>query len=131
MPRPGSSHEFTLRRLPVISLLREDNTRKGFFEPQQFRKVLAELPDSLRPLFETAYETGWRVRSELLNRQWKHVDFDGGWLRLEPGETKNRQGRMFPLTPSLRAVLERRKKVTEQLGLLRCMARRVRPGWLA
>ena len=26
-----------------------------------------------------------------------HVDFEAGWLRPEPGETKYREGRMFPL----------------------------------
>ena len=49
---------------------------------------------------------GWRVASEILTRQWKHVDFNAGFLRLEPGETKNGPGRMFPLIPELRAVLE-------------------------
>jgi len=55
----------------------------------------------------------WRVKSELLTRQWAHVDFRNGWLRLEPGETKNDEGRMFPLTPMLRAVLERQRERTE------------------
>jgi len=45
------------------------------------------------------YITGWRVKSEILTRQWAHVDFHSGWLRLEPGETKNAEGRQFPLTP--------------------------------
>ena len=39
------------------------------------------------------YITGWRVKSEILTRQWAHVDFHSGWLRLEPGETKNAEGR--------------------------------------
>ena len=42
-------------------------------------------------------------------------DFANGWLRLEPGETKNGDGRMFPLTPWLRAVLERERRRTEAL----------------
>ena len=29
-----------------------------------------------------------------------------GWIRLEPGESKNREGRAFPFTPELKAVLE-------------------------
>jgi integrase len=45
--------------------------------------------------------------SELLTRQWNHVDFDASWLRLEPGETKNSKGREFPLTKESRAILER------------------------
>jgi hypothetical protein len=89
-------------RRPYVAMLREDNVRKGFFEPGEFRAVLAHLSDDLKPVFEVAYITGWRIRSELLTRQWAHVDFAAGWLRLEPGETKNTKGRMFPCTPDLR-----------------------------
>jgi integrase len=91
---------------PYIPMLQEDNARKGFFEAPEFWAVLAELPDARKPVPEVAYVTGWRIRSELLTRQWMHVDFDAGWIRLEPGETKNREGRMFPMTPTLRAMLE-------------------------
>ena len=34
---------------------------------------------------------------------------------MEPGETKNGEGRMFPLTPGLRAVLERQRERTTAL----------------
>jgi integrase len=97
---------------PYIPMLQEDNARKGFFAAPEFRAVLAELPDAINPVAEVAYITGWRIRSELLTRQWMHVDFEAGWLRLEPGETKNREGRMFPLLPTLRAVLERQRAHT-------------------
>jgi len=60
--------------------------------------------------------TGWRVKSELLTRQWAHVDLKNGWLRLEPGETKNGEGRMFPLTPKLRTILERQRERTEAVA---------------
>ena len=56
---------------------------------------------------------GWRVASEILTRKWKHVDFNAGFLRLEPGETKNGQGRMLPLIPELRAVLEAQRGYTD------------------
>ncbi len=46
-----------------------------------------------------------RVHDELLSRHRHHVDLKAGWLRLEPGETKNCEGRMFPLTPRLREVV--------------------------
>jgi integrase len=55
------------------------------------------------------------VASEILTRQGKHVDFGSGWLRLEPGETKNDDGRMFPMTPGLRTVLERQRERTTAL----------------
>src|SRR4029077_10571934 len=74
-----------------------------------------ELPEALKAVAEVAYVTGWRIRSELLTRQWSHVDFHAGWIRLEPGETKNREGRMFPMTPTLRAVLERQRGHTRAI----------------
>ncbi len=58
--------------------------------------------------------TGWR-KSELRSRQWRHIDFGAGWLRLEPEETKNREGRMFPLIPELRAVLEAQRVRVEAI----------------
>lgn len=95
--------------------LTEDNVRTGFFEADQFRSVQVKLPEDLKPMAAVAYVTGWRIYSEILTRRWSHVDFNAGWLRLEPGETKNGEGRMFPLTPGLRAVLERQRERTEAL----------------
>jgi integrase len=46
------------------------------------------------------------------------MDLDAGWLRIEPGETKNREGRMFPLTAALRECL------VTQLGRTRDVERR-------
>jgi integrase len=43
------------------------------------------------------------------------ADLKNGWIRLEPGETKNGEGRNFPLTPRLRQVLERQITRTETL----------------
>ena len=34
--------------------------------------------------------------------------------RLEPGTTKNREGRAFPITPALRAILEHRLEFTRR-----------------
>jgi integrase len=95
---------------PYIPMLQEDNARKGFFEAPEFRAVLAELPAALKPVAEVAYVTGWRIRSELLTRQWMHVDFEAGWIRLKPGETKNREGRMFPMTPTCAPCLSARAR---------------------
>ncbi len=45
---------------------------------------------------------------------WAQVDWNGGLVRLEPGTTKNREGRAFPITPALRAILERRLEFTRR-----------------
>ena len=105
---------------PEVSMLHVDNARKGFFELEQHRAVLAHLPDHLKPVASIAYITGWRAKSELLTRQWRHVDFTNGWLRLDPGESKNADGRNFPFTPELRTILEaqreRVREIERQLG---------------
>jgi integrase len=100
---------------PYIGMLEENNKRKGFFEADQCAAVLRHLPDDLRPVFEVAYITGWRVKDEILTREKCHLDLKAGWLRLEPGETKNNEGRMFPIStvPRLREVLERQLARTE------------------
>jgi integrase len=89
----------------IVRALEERNTRTGFFEEHHFKAVCAHLRPELAALARVAYVTGWR-RGELLSRQWRHIDFDAGWLRLEPEETKNRDGRMFPLVQGLRDVLQ-------------------------
>ena len=87
-----------------IEMLAEDNTRTGFFEPNQFRAVLKHLPEDERPVTEVAYLTGWRVPTEILAREWKHIDFRAGWLRLEPGQTKNGDGHLGSPSPRISAL---------------------------
>jgi integrase len=94
-----------------------NNARKGFFERAQLDAFKAKLPQYLHVLLEIAYLTGWR-KSELLSRKWKHVDFGpDGCLRLDPGETKNGEGRNFPLRLSgLRTLLEEHYQATVNQG---------------
>jgi integrase len=96
-------------REPHIALLKEPAPRKGFFEREQLDALQPHLAEAVRPVIKVAYVTGWRVRSEILTRRWDHVDFRGGWLRLDPGEAKNGEGRSFAFTPELRLVLERQR----------------------
>ncbi|HYT73636.1 MAG TPA: site-specific integrase [Vicinamibacterales bacterium] len=91
---------------PRIKLLKEDNVRTGFFEPQQFADVLRHLSDDVRPVVQFAYITGWRVKSEVVALEWRQVDFKAGEIGLEPGTTKNKDGRTFPFTKEPRALLE-------------------------
>jgi integrase len=100
---------------PHIPMLRENNVRTGFFEPDQYRAVVSHLPSEVRPIIEFAYITGWRIASEVLPLQWRQVDFAAGEVRLDPGTTKNRDGRTFPLTAELRRVLETQRGEHERL----------------
>ena len=94
--------------MPYFSMLAEHNVRKGFFELDQFQATLEHLPSEYHALFELAYITGWRMKSELLTRQCRHVDLDGkGWLRIDPGEAKDASsGREFRFTTWMREALD-------------------------
>ena len=101
------------RPMGWIPKLRVENARSGFFERATLDAILPHMPEHLRGVLITAYVTGWRLSSEVLTREWRHVDFDAGWLRLDPGEGKTGEGRMFPLTPELRSVLEAQRAYTD------------------
>ena len=58
-------------------MLREDNVRVGFFEPEQYQAVLAHLPDGMQPVVTFAYVTGWRINSEVLPLQWRQMKLSG------------------------------------------------------
>jgi len=92
---------------PEISTLREEDHPKGFFEADQYRAVLENLPEYLKPVIETAYITGWRIKSEILSRQKRHLDLQCGFLRSEREETSSGEERRFPLTPGIRELLMR------------------------
>lgn len=94
-----------LLRVPVIRKLREAEPRSGFFEPQQFEAVKRHLPDDLVVAVTVAYTYGWRMQSEVLPLERRHLDLEAGALRLDAGMTKNRKGRIVYLTPELHALL--------------------------
>jgi len=99
---------------PPVVALREDNVRTGFFEPDQFEVVCKRLREAEADIVRFCYHTGWRSKSEVFPLRWAQVDWAGGFVRLEPGTTKNREGRAFPITPALRAILERRREFTRR-----------------
>jgi integrase len=60
--------------------------------------------------------TGWRL-GEVQPLNWSQVDFEAGVVRLEPGTTKNSEGREFPFSalPALAALLRRQREATTAL----------------
>jgi integrase len=77
--------------------------------------VLAHLSEAVRPAATFAYITGWRIDSEVLSLEWRQVDFTAGEVRLDPGRTKNGEGRTFPMTRELRQLLEAQRAITDDL----------------
>ncbi len=103
---------------PQFPVLRLNNVRTGFFEESEFRSFLAKIDEDLQPVVEFAYLTGWRIKSEVLPLRWDlNVDMGAGEVRLEPGTTKNDEGRVFPFSmlPELADLLLRQKHRTQTI----------------
>ena len=94
--------------------LAENAPRAGFFEAAQLEAVQRHLPPYLRPVAAYGFETGWR-KGEVLGLTWARVSFADGEVRLDPGSTKNGDGRTFPFTDTLRALLEAQRAATDTL----------------
>jgi len=104
--------------VPHIPMLKEHNVRTGFFEHDQFEGVRKHLPEYARPIVTFAYYTGWRIDSEVLPLEWRQVDMDAGIVRLDPGTTKNDEGRVFVfgLIDELKTVLEGQRDAAKLLA---------------
>ncbi len=87
-------------QVPYIPMLKENNVRKGFIEYEAYLALMKELPVHLRTVLTFGYFTGWR-KGEIINLKWSQVDLREGTVRLEPGETKNTEGRTLYMEPEL------------------------------
>ncbi len=104
----------TVIHAPHIPRLKESRPRAGFFERDRFESLRRHLSPTLRRVVTFSYLTGWRVPSEVLTLQWRQVDFKAGTVTLDPGTTKNDEGRVFYLRGELLAVLEEQRAFTDQ-----------------
>jgi len=93
-------------KVPYFPMLRVDNVREGFFERDEFERLLAQLPDEIRPVVAFAYYTGCR-KGEILSLRWDQ--FDGDVFRLRRSQTKNRHPRTIPLVPQLLEIIRMQK----------------------
>jgi integrase len=93
--------------IPYIPMLKESNIRKGFFERAEYLALMGTLPEDLKPIVTFAYHSGWR-KSEILSLTWDRVDFEQETVRLDPGETKNEEGRTLYMNEELIEVIRKR-----------------------
>ena len=104
-------------RVPFIPMLKENNTRKGFFEHGDYLALRDALPEHLKGFVTFAYKTGWRV-SEISGLTWSQVDRDQGIVRLEVGETKNDEGRTVYLDEELKGAFNQQWEARKKTGRL-------------
>jgi integrase len=107
-----------------LDLPASDGVRDRVAEPEELQKLLAALPDDLRPLFATAGYAGLRL-GELRALRAENVDFDLGCIHVEHGWDpytgeilpKSKAGvRPVPLVSLLRAELKAHLERTGRTG---------------
>ncbi len=91
--------------IPYIPMLKESNTRKGFFELEEYLALKGALPSHLKPIVTFAYHTGWRS-GEVLSLTWDKVDLKQGIVSLNPGETKSEEARTIYLNEELKTEIK-------------------------
>jgi integrase len=89
---------------PYFEMLKEDNARTGFFSYEEYTVILDNLPKYMKGPFTVAYFTGMR-REEILSLQWSQVNLFDRTITLDPGTTKNGEGRVVYLAGELLDVI--------------------------
>lgn len=117
--------------VPHIPMLKENNVRKGFYEPERFEEALdlvgmrpfkdgwiatmtTEHADVVRDFVRFLNVTGWRS-SEAKSLLWENIDFAVGRAYLE--DSKNEDARYFPITDDLEKILKARLAYTRECEL--------------
>jgi integrase len=113
-------------RMPVFpSKLAENNVRTGFVEPEQYSKLANATAKTglwFRAIFEVGYTWGWR-KEEVLGLRVQQVDLKARTVRLNVGETKNKEGRLAVMTKPLYELLKlcvEGKKPTDHVFTREC-----------
>jgi integrase len=100
----GASNGTINRELAILN--RMLRLAQGFFEREPFEIVRRNLSPDLQVAVTIAHTFGWRMQSEVLTLELRQVDLGAATIRLDPGQTKNDEGRLVYLTPELRGILK-------------------------
>lgn len=87
-------------RFPRFPRLREDNVRTNFLDQGGYERLHAELPPPHGLALSVGWWLGWR-HGEVYGLEWRRVDLESGIVRLDPGRTKNRRGRVVAIPAPL------------------------------
>ena len=111
-----------LSRVPHFPTLKVDNVRTNFLTMSDVEAICEKIDPDLEPVVRFAAYTGWR-KGELIpydgnpGLRWRQVDFHAGTVHLDPGQTKNDEGRTFPFSalPPLEDLLRRQRERTDEV----------------
>jgi len=91
--------------VPLFPKLKEPPARSGFINPADYEHLRDSCHELwLRAMIALAYTFGFR-QSELLSMRVRQVDLTTRTIRLEPGTTKNDEGRMVHMTSEVEKLL--------------------------
>lgn len=94
---------------PFIPMLKERNTRTGFYSYEEYAVILDKLPEHLKGPFIMAYFTGMR-REEILGLTWDKANMFDKTITLDAGTTKNDEARVLFLTGELLEMMKGRQR---------------------
>jgi integrase len=86
-------------------MLEENNARQGFVDHGVFLALRDRLPEYLKDPITFLYVSGWRL-GEMRALEWRDVDLAGKIVRLRPAISKNKDGRVLPLSGDLLEIVE-------------------------
>jgi integrase len=93
-------------QVPVFPRLRENAPRNGFIEEKQYRQLCKQCSELwLRAMLALGYSFGFR-KGELQSMRARQVDLLNRLLMLDPGTTKNSEGRSVKLTSETLELVE-------------------------
>jgi integrase len=100
-----AAEEGLLDHIPVVKLYREDNARERALSTEEYQQLLSAASPHLQRIITCAYETGMRG-AEIKKLTWDKVDLKTGFIKLSTSDTKRKEKRLIPISPTLRDVLE-------------------------
>lgn len=96
-----------LERVPTISLFPESASRVRYLTPDQFSRLVAELPPHLADMAVFSVMTGLR-QGNVKGLRWADVDLRSRHVRVSGETFKNGRAQGFPLNEQAVAVLQKR-----------------------
>jgi integrase-like protein len=95
-------------RVPAITMLKENNVRKGFLKDEDYDRLATECAKErlwLRAMLAVYHNYGWRKNEPLQKLRVAQVDLLNREIRLEVGDTKNGEGRTVTITDEVYTLL--------------------------
>jgi integrase len=96
-----------------IKMFPERNTRTGFLEAEVYALLQQHLPEYLKALLLIAYHVPSR-RGELTNLKFSQLDFGHDEIVLDPGTTKNGEGRRMPMFGPMKECLLMQESIRDK-----------------